>query len=129
MPNNKNPDEPTRASSIGGFVVTVIMGLAGLATAGLIVYVIVRALLIAVFGIALPNPFPWIVRDAGHFLCPGQASAFRERWAGIQEKCAEGAILLWKSRRARVPGLIPLGYASLHSPGTRKDYWLKSQGM
>jgi hypothetical protein len=58
MPNNKNPDEPTRASSVGGFVVTVIMGLAGLATAGLIVYVIVRALLIAVFGIALPNPFP-----------------------------------------------------------------------
>jgi hypothetical protein len=58
MQDNKQPDQPNRASSVGGFVVTVIMGLAGLATAGLIVYVIVRALLIAVFGIALPNPFP-----------------------------------------------------------------------
>ncbi len=58
MPNNNDPDPPNSAASMGGFVVTVIMGLAGLATAGLIVYQILRALLIAAFDIALPNPFP-----------------------------------------------------------------------
>lgn len=58
MENNRNPEEGDSASAIGGFIVTVIMGIAGLATAGLIVYVIVRALLIYAFDIALPNPFP-----------------------------------------------------------------------
>jgi hypothetical protein len=54
MQNNKNDTAMNRA---GGFVIMVLMGLAALATAALIFYQIVRALLDAVFGIELPNLF------------------------------------------------------------------------
>lgn len=57
MSNNPNTGPQNDASRIGGFVVTVVMGLAGLLTAGLIVYQILRALLSTVFGVDLPNPF------------------------------------------------------------------------
>ncbi len=52
--------------------------------------------------------------------CPGRATAKPERRSGTQGRqgrsrryCAS-RLLRW------VPGLVPLGYASLHSPGTRE---------
>jgi hypothetical protein len=54
MQNNKNDTAMNRA---GGFVIMVLMGLAALATVGLILYQIVRALLGAAFGVELPNLF------------------------------------------------------------------------
>lgn len=55
--NTPNTGPQHGPSRIGGFIVTMVMGLAGLLTAGLIVYQILRALLSAVFGVELPNPF------------------------------------------------------------------------
>ncbi len=61
MPNNKQHNakvkHDTAGNRFGGLVIMVLMGLAGLATAGLIAYQIVRALLSAAFGVELPNPF------------------------------------------------------------------------
>jgi hypothetical protein len=57
MQNNKTARSDTAMNRAGGLVIMVLMGLAGLATAGLILYQIARALLGAVFGIELPNLF------------------------------------------------------------------------
>jgi hypothetical protein len=57
MDKNKNAD-PEPGSANVSFAIAVIMSLAGLATAGLIVYEIARALFRFAFGVELPNPFP-----------------------------------------------------------------------
>ncbi len=60
LPNNKPNNRvrhDTAGNRFGGLVIMTLMGLAGLATAGLILYQIVRGILSAVFGVELPNPF------------------------------------------------------------------------
>jgi hypothetical protein len=57
MEKDKNADAEPGAAKIR-FAIAVIMGLAGLATAGLIVYEIARAFFRFAFGVELPNPFP-----------------------------------------------------------------------
>lgn len=57
MKKDRNADAEPGAAKVR-FAIAVMMSLAGLATAGLIVYEIARAFFRFAFGIELPNPFP-----------------------------------------------------------------------
>ena len=57
MEKNKNADSRTGAASVIVLVIWVIMSLAGLATAGLILYGIVRMFFRYAFDVELPNLF------------------------------------------------------------------------
>ncbi len=57
MEKDKNAG-PEPGSAKASYAIAVMMSLAGLATAGLIVYEIARAFFRFAFGVELPNPFP-----------------------------------------------------------------------
>jgi hypothetical protein len=57
MEKDKSAD-PGPGSANASYAIAVMMGLAGLATAGLIVYEMARAFFRFAFGVELPNPFP-----------------------------------------------------------------------